>query len=93
MSALEALGAVDDLVIHLERTMGISPAAAARVIAEVLAYFEETPEQFVRRRHHELRGQQIKNETIFAQLTAELQQRRFAAPPLSRRQIRRLIYG
>jgi hypothetical protein len=82
-----------DLVRHLEGTLGLGRSAAVRVIEEMLAYFHETLEQYVVRRHGELQAESRKNEEIFAQLAAELEQRRFAAPPLSQRQIRRLIYG
>ena len=83
----------DDLVAHLERTLGLPRAAAARMIDEVQAYFQETVEQFAVRRHGELQGESQKNEEIFAQIAAELGQRRFAAPLLTQRQIRRMIYG
>ena len=55
-------------------------------------YFSETVEEFVRRRHAELRQRQRKNDEIWPQIAAELGQRRFAAPDLSERQLRRLIY-
>jgi hypothetical protein len=83
----------DDLVRHLERTLGLERAAAARVIDEVLAYFQETVDEFVVRRHGELQAESQRNQDIFGQITAELGQRRFAAPALTQRQIRRLIYG
>jgi hypothetical protein len=85
--------AVDDLVEHLGRTTRLSAAEARRVVAEVLAYFSDTVERFVRRRHVELQGEQYRNEEIFERIAAELQARRFAAPELSPRQIRRMIYG
>jgi hypothetical protein len=84
---------LDNLIEHLSRTLGLPARSAERVVDEVLSYCQETVEEFVRRRHRELQGQEEKNEIIFAQILGELQQRRFTAPPLSPRQIRRLIYG
>jgi hypothetical protein len=71
----------------------LPPRAAARLIEEVLAYFSESVEEFVTRRHRELRAEDLQNDAIFARIAAELRTRRFTAPPLSERQIRRLIYG
>ncbi len=71
----------------------MSEAEAHRVIDEVLAFMSETPEDFVRRRHLELQAQGCTNAEIFARIAQELSQRRFSAPPLSERQIRRIIYG
>jgi hypothetical protein len=78
---------------HLERTTRLSRAEVARVVAEVLEYFAEPLEGFVARRHAELQAEALKNAEIFARIAAELPQRRFAAPPLSERQIRRMVYG
>ena len=64
-----------------------------RVVAEVLEYFSESLETFVARRHAELQAEELQNAEIFARIAAELRQRRFAAPALSERQIRRMIYG
>jgi hypothetical protein len=82
-----------DLCEHLERTTRLSAGEAARVIEEVLAYFCESTEEFIRRRHAELQREELKNPAIFEQIAGELRARRFAAPPLTERQIRRLIYG
>jgi hypothetical protein len=87
-------GQVDaELVDHLARTSPLSRGEAARVVAEVLGYFSEPAEGFVRRRHRELRAQGFKNEQAFARIAAELPRRRVAPPQLSLRQIRRIIYG
>jgi hypothetical protein len=80
------------LLDHLEHS-GISRGVAARVVAEVLAYFSETSEEFVRRRHRELQRGGVANARSFALIAAELAGRRVAGPPLSERQIRRVIYG
>jgi hypothetical protein len=84
---------LDELVDHVVRTTRLSPGEAARVVAEVLAYFSESAEEFVCRRHAELQAQELRNPEIFARLVGELAERRFAAPALTARQIRRLIYG
>jgi hypothetical protein len=81
------------LVEHLERTTRLNRAEAERVVAEVLEYFSEPLEIFVARRHAELQGEELKNAEIFARILAEARQRRFAAPALSERQVRRIVYG
>ncbi|TCP54909.1 hypothetical protein EV191_102118 [Tamaricihabitans halophyticus] len=82
-----------DLVRHVAASTGLPPATAARVIADVLSYFGESTEEFIRRRHRELRGKQLGNERIWAVLGAELAARPVAAPELSARQLRRIVYG
>ncbi len=63
------------------------------MVADVLSYFSETSEEFVRRRHGELRTRGLTNDEIFPRVAAELRGRRVAAPELSLRQLRRIIYG
>ena len=82
-----------DLIAYLARSSRLSPAEAHRVVDEVLAYLDETPDAFVRRRHLELQADGLDNRAIFARLAEELAGRRFRAPALSARQIRRMIYG
>lgn len=86
-------GPYDDLVAHLVRSTPLSTGEAARVVAEVMGYFAEPVPDFVRRRHGELKRRGLRNEQIFELLGAELAGRRFRAPELSARQIRRMIYG
>jgi hypothetical protein len=81
------------LVDHVAATTGLSPAEAARVVDDVLAYHRETVEEFVRRRHAQLKTQGARNEAIFARIAEELAGRVVAAPRLSERQVRRLVYG
>ncbi|MEV4380393.1 hypothetical protein [Streptosporangium sp. NPDC049644] len=83
----------EDLITHLTRTSALGPGEAARVVADVLAYFSEPVEEFVRRRHAELKGRGLVNDEIFPRLIAELAVRRVAAPELSLRQLRRIVYG
>ncbi|MBW8487174.1 hypothetical protein [Actinomadura parmotrematis] len=82
-----------DLVAHLIRTTPLTPGEAARVVADVLAYFGETTEEFVRRRHAELQARGLTNDQIFTRVAAELRQRRVAPAELSLRQLRRVVYG
>ena len=80
-----------DLVRYLAASTGLPQATAVRVIADVAAYYNETIEEFVRRRHGELQRRQRKNEEIWPLIAAELAERRFAAPGLSERQLRRIV--
>ena len=83
----------EELVTHLARTSPLSPGEAVRVVAEVLGYFGESVEEFVRRRHRELKTGGLTNEQAFALIAAELPARRVAPPQLSLRQLRRVVYG
>lgn len=82
-----------DLLQHLERSTRLSGPEAERLVAEVIAYFSESLEHFVIRRHAELQADEMKNAEIFARIIAEVGQRRFAAGELTERQIRRMVYG
>ena len=86
-------GAHDDLIGHLVRSTPLSAGEAARVVDEVVEYFAESVPDFVRRRHTELKRIGQTNDQIFTALEAELVARRFAPPPLSARQLRRIVYG
>ena len=63
------------------------------MVDEVVAYFAEPVAEFVRRRHVELKRAGCTNEQIFARIGAELTARRYPPPPLSARQLRRIVYG
>jgi hypothetical protein len=82
-----------ELIDHLARSSALSPGEAARVVADVLGYFSEPAEEFVRRRHRELKAHGLTNEHAFARIAAELPMRRVAPPVLSPRQLRRIVYG
>ena len=82
-----------DLARYLAASAGLPQPTAVRVIADVATYFNETIEEFVKRRHAELRRHQRKNDEIWPAIAAELGQRRFAAAGLSERQLRRMVYG
>ncbi|MCG5220017.1 hypothetical protein [Streptosporangium sp. KLBMP 9127] len=83
----------EELITHLTRTSALGPGEAARVVADVLAFFSEPVEEFVRRRHGELKARGLANEEIFTRIAGELPLRRVAAPGLSVRQLRRIVYG
>jgi DNA-directed RNA polymerase subunit F len=81
------------LVRHLVATTGLTAAEATRVVEDVLAFHAEPVEDYVRRRHAELKTFGARNPEIFARLAEELAHRLVAAPPLSERQLRRIVYG
>lgn len=83
----------EDLVDHLTRTTTLHRGEAVRVVLDVLAYFDETAEDFVRRRHRELQSGGLRNAEIFERIAAELPHRAVAPPGFSRRQLRRIVYG
>ena len=82
-----------ELVTYLVRSTRLSAPEARRIVDEVLAFMDETVEDFVRRRHLALQSQGYSNAEIFARLAEEIAQRRFRADTFSERQIRRIIYG
>ncbi len=84
---------LEPLVTFIARSRGLSMSAAGQIVAEVLAYLDETSRDFVLRRHRELQQAGSTNAEIFAVLQEELAVHRFRAEPLSDRQLRRLIYG
>ncbi|MBC7301628.1 MAG: hypothetical protein H5T78_11795 [Nocardia sp.] len=86
-------GASTELVRYVAASTGLSERVAARVVADIVGYFDETAEQFVRRRHTELQSRQMRNAEIWRQLDTELAQRRVAAPLFTARQLRRIVYG
>ncbi|WP_030542353.1 hypothetical protein [Streptomyces albus] len=90
---LERPASHDDLVDHLVRSTPLHRGEAVRVVLDVLAYFDETVEDFVRRRHRELRSAGLANAEIYDRIAAELPHRAVAPPELSLRQLRRMIYG
>lgn len=83
----------EELIAHLAGITRLTNSEIAKILAEALAYFSESVEQFVARRHAELQADGLRNEAIFPRLAAELRARRFAAPELTDRQLRRLVYG
>jgi len=86
-------GELDELIGYLARTSRLSREEARRLVREVLNFLNETPEEFVRRRHGVLQAEGLPNPAIYLQLAAELSAWRFRAATYSERQIRRMIYG
>jgi len=82
-----------ELLRHVAASTGLPEATARRVVADVTAYFRETVDEFVKRRHAELKQKNQKNDEIWPLIAAELGSRRFRAPEMSERQLRRLVYG
>jgi hypothetical protein len=81
------------LVAHVVASTSLTPGEAARVVEDVIAFHAQPVEDYVRARHASLRTYGARNPEIFAQIAAELAQRVVAAPELSERQLRRIIYG
>ena len=82
-----------ELIDRVSGSAGLTPAEAARVVADVLAWYREPAEDYVRRRHAHFQLYGKRNAEIFALIAAELADRVVAAPPLSERQLRRIVYG
>ena len=82
-----------ELVDRIASSTGLTPAEAARVIEDVVAFHAEPVEEFVRRRHAHLKTYGARNPEIFARIAAELAARVVAPPLLTERQLRRIVYG
>ena len=82
-----------DLIEHLSLHCGLDRSVAARVIEEVVAFYDEPVDAFIRRRHLELQAEGLSNSDIYESLQQAIESRPFAAPPMTARQIRRVIYG
>jgi cytidylate kinase len=82
-----------DLARYLAASTGLPQPTTIRVVADVNAYYNETVEEFVRRRHAELRAQGHKNDEIWPQIMAEMNNRRFRAAEPTDRRLRRIVYG
>lgn len=81
------------LVSHLVASTGLTEGEASRVVEEVVAFHAEGVEEYVRRRHAELRTHGARNREAFVRIARELDGRVVAAPSLSERQLRRIVYG
>jgi hypothetical protein len=82
-----------DLIRHVARSTGLDEATASRVVADVIAYFGQSVEQYVIERHSDLKNRNRKNDDIWPLIADELKSRRFKAEELSERQLRRIVYG
>lgn len=92
-TALPAYQADQDLVARIAQRYGLDKNVCERIVEEVLHEYGSTVEEWVRSRHIRLQWQGLKNPVIYSMIHRELQNRRFTAPLLSLRQIRRMIYG
>ena len=81
------------LVSHVVATTSLTPGEAARVVEDVIAFHAQPVEDYVRERHAHLKTYGAKNPEIFTRIAAELAERVVAAPALSERQLRRIVYG
>ena len=82
-----------DLVRHVAMSTGLDEATATRVVADVMAYFDQTVEEYVVKRHQDLKSRNRKNDDIWPLIMGELRTRRFKADEHSERQLRRMVYG
>ncbi len=78
---------------YLCERYGLAPPELTLLLEDIWAFTEETPEQYVLRRHSELQKRGWTNDGIFKRIVGELAAGRFSAEPRSLRQIRRIIYG
>ena len=86
-------GVDPELVRHVSTSTGLPVEVAERVVADVVAYFSETTEEYVLRRHRELQARDRRNPEIWATVAAELARRAVAPGPVSERRLRRIVYG
>jgi hypothetical protein len=87
------VAADSELVERIVASTGLTRPEATRVIEDVIAFHTEPVEEFVRRRHAHLKTYGVKNPEIFARIADELAARVVAAPRLTDRQLRRIVYG
>lgn len=83
----------EELLRHVMATTGLTTGEATRLVEDVVTFHAEPVEELVRRRHRELHTFGARNPQIFARIAEELATRVVAAPRLSERQLRRIIYG
>ncbi|MBX2869502.1 MAG: hypothetical protein KTR18_12545 [Acidiferrobacterales bacterium] len=83
----------DELIHHLCSHYGLTASIASNLITEVLAYHSQTHEEFIHQRHRELQETGVTNKNAFQLIQQDIRERRFPAPELTERQIRRILYG
>jgi hypothetical protein len=84
---------ISHLQQHLFNTFNLKTEDIPRLLGDIFGFFNLTLEDFVQSRHLDLKAIGLKNEEIYLTLQKEVEERRFKAPLLSLRQIRRMIYG
>ncbi len=82
-----------DVVAHVSASTGLSPGVAARVVDDVVAFYGEPTDAFVRRRHAFHKAAGLRNPDIFPLIGTELTGRVVSPPELTERQLRRIVYG
>ena len=82
-----------ELIGRVAASAGLSAGEAARVVADIVAWYREPVEAYVRRQHAHYQVHGKRNPEIFALIARELACRVVAAPDLSERQLRRIVYG
>lgn len=84
---------MDDFIRYLRRIVNVPEPTLRKIVSEINDYYQLSAEEYVKKRHVELRHQgNYKNENIYRIIQEEVQARRFPQE-LSLRQIRRIIYG
>jgi hypothetical protein len=83
----------DDIVQRVANSLGITESEARRVVGDIVSYYHEPLETYVQRRHEECRKGGLPNAEAYALIAAEAANRVVAAPALTERQVRRIIYG
>ncbi len=83
----------DSLIERLVRVRGLSPSSAKQIAEEVAGFYSETLDEFVIRRHLELRAEGKRNAEIYPRIREEIRQWRFRSLLPSERRIRRIVYG
>jgi hypothetical protein len=66
-----AEGWTDELIAHLGRTSRLSRPEAEWLVQEVVAFFSESLEDFVARRHREFQERGLRNDAIYARISEE----------------------
>ncbi|MBF2759553.1 MAG: hypothetical protein ISN28_04705 [Ectothiorhodospiraceae bacterium AqS1] len=84
---------LDSLIERLVRVRGLSPSSARQIVEEVAGFYSESLEEFVIRRHSELKAEGKRNAEIYGRIRQEVRLWRFRTPLPSERRIRRMIYG
>lgn len=82
-----------ELVDHVVASTGLTASEAERLVQDVVAFHAEPVADYVRRRHAVLKTYGARNPEIFARIGEELAARVVAAPALTERQLRRIVYG
>jgi hypothetical protein len=83
---------IDELKIKINQIMALENLDIDKLYQEMLTIFSETKDDFIQRRHGELKKLGFKNNDIFKILQDEVTSRLFKGEKLSERQIKRIIY-